>query len=91
MPPQYRLSLTNEARDRLICFPLDEQREIARLLELIRVDPSIDGVHKIAYPAPPSIFTGYITSQFWIIYHIVRDHIRVVNIWRVADNGSAYD
>ena len=90
MPP-YRVSLSQEASERLRLMPPQDQREVYRLLGLIAVDPSIDGVHKITYPKPPAVYTAYVTSQFWIVYHVIRTAVRVVTLWRTSDNGSASD
>ncbi len=86
----YSLSLSRPAADRVALFSPQEQREVRRLLEVIRIDPSIDNVHKIVFPMPPAVFTAYVTSQFWIVYHVMGTAIRVTSIWRIADNGAEF-
>jgi hypothetical protein len=88
--PYHRVTLTQPAQDHFWLLTEDEQDEVRRILGLIQVDPSIDGVHKIVFPMPPLILTAYVTSQFWVVYRVLNTSIRVVSIWRIRTNGSSY-
>jgi len=80
--PQYKLSLSKPAADFLRTLDRNDQERVRRLLSLIQADPHIDGVFKHVFPMPPAIYTVYDDPQWWIVYHLVGQGIRVVSITR---------
>lgn len=61
-------------------LPLADAIEVRRLLGVIEMDPSVDGINKITVPKPPAIFTCYVTPQFWIYYYLKNNDIAVVHL-----------
>jgi hypothetical protein len=86
----FSLSLTRPARNQFALLSAPDRLAVRRLLGLIQLDPSIDNRSKIVFPMPPGVFTAYVTSQFWIVYHVIGPAIRVISIWRHAVNGQDY-
>lgn len=66
-------------------FTADERREIRRLFGLIKIDPYMDGLHKIDYQVPPVVYTLYIGSpHFRIFYYMVGNVIRIAFVERAV-------
>lgn len=54
-----------------------------RLFNIIAMDPSIDGMHKIVFALPPIILSVYVADQrFWIYYRISNTTVEIVNVKR---------
>lgn len=80
--PGYSLVVSRPAFQALRPFTRDERAEIRRLLRMIQLDPSIDGIHKIIAPRPPAIFTAYVGQRVWIFDRVVSSVVHVESIER---------
>ena len=78
----FELSLLAPAILFLESLELHEKRQLARLLELIRLDPYIDGRSKFLFPVPPVTVSLYSDERFWIVYHLV-DNTRI-SVWNIG-------
>lgn len=86
---RYTLIVTRPFFLTLRTFNREERTEIRRLLGLIQIDPSIDGVHKVVAPRPPAVFTAYVTNRFWIFYRVVGNVIHVESVDRATGRFPA--
>lgn len=64
----------------------DEQREVDRLFELIKMESVPDGVVEHVLMLPPVVFTVYATPRFWIAYHVVGNVVNVNNVGRARES-----
>ena len=64
-------------------FTSAERAEVRRILRLIQLDPSIDGVHKflLSLDAP---FTTYVSPELYIFYYLQGSTIFVVDAERTS-------
>lgn len=61
-------------------LPIEDALEVRRILGLIELDPSVDGINKITVPRPPAIFTCYVTPKFWIFYYLKGNDVAIVHV-----------
>jgi hypothetical protein len=59
-----------------------DRREVLRLVEHIRLDPSPNGTTRIVLMVPPAVFTVLVQSGFWIVYHVSGSQVSIVNVGR---------
>jgi len=77
----YEVRLLEPAETFLRGLEPAERERVGRLLDLLEVDPRIDGRNKILVTIPPVGFSCYVDPEFWILYHIVEnDIVSVLNI-----------
>jgi hypothetical protein len=65
-------------------YSQDDRREIARLLRLIEMDPSIDGRAKLPLMRSAGFYTVYASARFWIVYHVNGNVIVVTAVGRAG-------
>lgn len=64
------------------CKP-EHRREVIRLIASLCNDPSIDGMGKIPFEAPPLVLRLYLDNKYWIVYYLPDDRtLHVLNIGR---------
>ena len=73
----------------LATFTRAERAEIRRIVRIIGLDPSIDGVHKIIAPRPPAIFSVYVSPEFWVYYRVRGNMVTIDLIERAAKHFPA--
>jgi hypothetical protein len=77
----FEVRLLEPAEAFLRALEPERQAAVGRLLDLLEIDPWVDGIHKILVPIPPVSFPCYIGSEYWILYHIVQNTVvSVLNI-----------
>jgi hypothetical protein len=81
------LRVAKKVLRKLQAFSPDEQREVVRLLGVIRIEPTPDRRNKHTLMLPPLVFTVYTTNQFWIVYHVVGNRVTILNVAH-ADEGA---
>ncbi len=77
----YEARLAPAARRVLEALPLDQRRELQRLIALIEQDPYPDHEVKVIVMMPPAVLTAYVHPDWWLLYHIAENaHINVLAI-----------
>lgn len=66
----FELFLFDAAKNFLEGLEVEERRQVARLLDILKFDPWVDGVHKFHIPMYPVISCVYYDTKFSIIYRI---------------------
>jgi hypothetical protein len=62
-----------------------ERAELRRVLRIIQMDPSPDGVNKILLPLLPLVLTAYVSSPLWVVYRLEGNTIVVSKIGRAKE------
>ena len=78
----FELFLYDSAKTFLEGLDVEEARQVARLLDILKLDPFVDGVHKFHVPMYPIIAAVYYDTKFSIIYR--QSGNTRINIWSIA-------
>src|SRR3712207_5225136 len=66
----FSVRVLRPAEDFYVSLTAEEQAEVRRLIDILRIDPYIDGVHKFHYPSEIVVLTVYDSGTWAIVYRL---------------------